>query len=173
MSPCNQGERACGDRAVLDRWRLNKLLAKISSDLDKPDGLTMLAADDIARRIYAAATAQNQRHRTQGARSRRWACAPSASSPTPIPPADRAFRQEPRGGCTRRGQRTRRGRWRRSASPIDQPRDDCSSAISIPCAIARCRDIFTSFAGVVPTTFSARVTWAGRSAQDRYDDFRR
>lgn len=30
----------------------NKLLAKISSELDKPDGLTMLAPDDIARRIW-------------------------------------------------------------------------------------------------------------------------
>jgi DNA polymerase-4 len=30
----------------------NKLLAKIASELDKPDGLTMLSADDVARRIW-------------------------------------------------------------------------------------------------------------------------
>jgi DNA polymerase IV len=30
----------------------NKLLAKIASELDKPDGLTMLSEDDIARRIW-------------------------------------------------------------------------------------------------------------------------
>jgi DNA polymerase-4 len=30
----------------------NKLLAKISSELDKPDGLTMLAPDEISRRIW-------------------------------------------------------------------------------------------------------------------------
>ncbi len=30
----------------------NKLLAKIASELDKPDGLTMLSPDDVARRIW-------------------------------------------------------------------------------------------------------------------------
>src|SRR5450432_2146110 len=30
----------------------NKLLAKISSELDKPDGLTMLSPDDVARRVW-------------------------------------------------------------------------------------------------------------------------
>jgi DNA polymerase-4 len=30
----------------------NKLLAKIASELDKPDGLTMLSPDDVARRVW-------------------------------------------------------------------------------------------------------------------------
>ena len=47
----------------------NKLLSKIASDLDKPDGLTMLTHDDVPSADLAAAGAPHQRHRPEGRRS--------------------------------------------------------------------------------------------------------
>ena len=49
----------------------NKLLSKIASELDKPDGLTLLGHADIAARIWPLRGAQGQRHRPEGRREAR------------------------------------------------------------------------------------------------------
>ena len=49
----------------------NKLLAKIASELDKPDGLTILRAGRHRDAHLAAAAAQDQRHRPEGEREAR------------------------------------------------------------------------------------------------------
>ena len=110
-----QGRGARGDRASRCSIGVapNKLLAKIASELDKPDGLTMLRTDDIPTRIWplparkingigpkASGEARRARHR-----------APSASSRQ----ADRAWLVEHFGAsygalAARRGARPRRAR---------------------------------------------------------------
>ena len=85
----------------------NKLLAKIASELDKPDGLTILKPEDVAIADMAAAAFEDQRHRTQGepqARCARHSHHRRARARRPRV-ARRAFRAQLRGVAPARGAR--------------------------------------------------------------------
>ena len=127
----------------------NKLLAKIASELDKPDGLTMLTHDDVPTRIWPLPARKHQRHRAEGQRA--------SSSALGIDTHRRARAARPgtgwssirpqlrRAGCTRR-------RTAATTAPVvtderaqvDQPRDHVRARPARRCATApSCRAIFT------------------------------
>ena len=105
----------------------NKLLSKLASELDKPDGLTLLSADDIAGAHLAARGAQGQRHRPEGGgeahRARPAHDRRHRRRRSGVP--DRAVRQELRRLAARGLARPRRSRGRHlERAEVDQPRDD-------------------------------------------------
>ena len=92
----------------------NKLLAKIASELDKPDGLTIVRPEDIATRIWPLPRAQDQRHRTEVEREARSARHPHdrRAGCRRAAMADRAFRPALRRLAARcRARARRRVRW--------------------------------------------------------------
>ena len=96
-----QGARARGDRTSRCRSASGraKMVAKIASDLSKPDGLLEVPADDV-RGVPASAArrpAVGRRAGDRGGAPMRPASRPSATSPPPIP------------SCAARGGRQRRG----------------------------------------------------------------
>jgi DNA polymerase-4 len=97
----------------------NKLLSKICSDLDKPDGLTCSATRHPGAHL-AAAGQEDQRHRPEGHREagRPSASARSASSPRPTPTSSCASSARATApGCTRRRTAATTGPWSPTASP--------------------------------------------------------
>ena len=104
----------------------NKLLSKIASELDKPDGLTLLGHADIAAARLAAGGAQGQRHRPEGGgearRLRPEHDRRHRRRRSGVP--GRALRQELRRLAARGFARPRRARHRhRERAEVDQPRD--------------------------------------------------
>ncbi len=104
----------------------NKLLSKIASELDKPDGLTLLGHAEHRHARLAAGRAQGQRHRPEGGgkarRLRPEHDRRHRRRRSGVP--DRALRQELRRLAARGVARPRRaGRRHRERAEVDQPRD--------------------------------------------------
>ncbi len=98
----------------------NKLLAKMASELDKPDGLTMLRAEDVERRHLAASRAAGSTasDRSPARSSKRSASARSASSPRPIlPGSSSTSAARTARGCTTRRTVATSGPWSRRCEP--------------------------------------------------------
>ncbi len=155
----------------------NKLLAKIASELDKPDGLTILRPDDIATRIWPLPPRRINGIGPKAARS----STRSASTPIgELAHADLAWLIEHFGrnygawlheAAHGRDDR-RRGHGERAQ--VDQPRDDASSATCPRRATAtQLSQIFTDLC-VSWRAISQRKGYAGKTIgiKLRYDNFK-
>ena len=147
----------------------NKLLSKIASELDKPDGLTILLAGRRRGAHLAAAGAQDQRHRPEGGREAR--CARHRDGRRARRgrrrDAGRAIRRELRRVAARRRARpATSGRSSRTASRCRSAARRPSSATCMRCATAPqlSRDLHRAVRASSPATCSARATSGERSA---------